>query len=551
MSEPRPATHVSPAIPCAAPNDTEENRSFLRERVLLFARVGSLISVGWLLILNGLRVTLLGESPAKLLFQDDNLLHLAGTGVFVALWAAARWRAFSTCSLARLESAGSILGATLFAAVAALQDENMTSEYQTLLCTTHILIFRGVVVPSTGTQTLRVGLVASVPTLLASALVLKARYGVDGGSLPWHYLAMLATWCAVAIVLSTIASRIIYGLRLQVREARRLGQYTLEEKIGVGGMGEVYRARHALLRRPTAIKLLRSDQAGEHNVARFEREVQLTSQLTHPNTIAIYDYGRTPDGVFYYAMEYLPGLNLEQLVRKHGPLPAGRVIHILRQVCASLAEAHDTGLIHRDIKAANVILCVRGGLHDVVKVVDFGLVKELAPSPGVAVSGVHSIAGTPHYLAPEAIRSPHLIDSRSDLYGVGVLAYYLLSGHLPFQADTFMDVCSLHLQAVPVPPSQKLGAPVPRELEGLVLALLEKDPARRPASAREVSTRLEALPEAREWSEVEARRWWMREDTRPLLPGDLRTAIASAATVSSASLGERTAAVADVGRRDS
>jgi len=203
---------------------------------------------------------------------------------------------------------------------------------------------------------------------------------------------------------------------------RRLGQYTLERKIGAGGMGIVYRASHAMLRRPTAIKLLPPDRAGEASIARFEREVQMTAQLSHPNTVAIYDYGRTPEGVFYYAMEYLDGINLEDLVRTYGAQPAGRVLAILDQVCGALAEAHERGLVHRDIKPANIILTERGGEPDVAKVVDFGLVKPIVTDdPRLTMSMPGVMTGTPLYLSPESLTSPESGDPRSDLYALGAV----------------------------------------------------------------------------------------------------------------------------------
>src|SRR5205823_1998659 len=218
---------------------------------------------------------------------------------------------------------------------------------------------------------------------------------------------------AVAIFLFTIiVARQELAVQKAVLVAKQLGQYTLEEKIGVGGMGAVYKARHALLRRPTAIKLLEPDKVSAIAIARFEREVQLTSQLNHPNTIAIYDFGRTPEGVFFYAMEYLDGLNLEDLVTRFGPFPEGRVIAILRQICGSLAEAHAQGLIHRDIKPANIILNHRGGQYDVVKVLDFGLAKAINSGQELELTAADSIVGTPLYLAPEGVERPEELDAR-------------------------------------------------------------------------------------------------------------------------------------------
>jgi serine/threonine-protein kinase len=298
---------------------------------------------------------------------------------------------------------------------------------------------------------------------------------------------------------------VIYGLRREVRHARRLGQYTLEEKLGEGGMGVVYRARHALLRRPTAVKLLKGDRLGEASLLRFEREVQLTASLSHPNTVSIYDFGHTPEGTFYYAMEYLEGLSLEQLVSHDGAQPPGRVVHVLRQVLAALGEAHGVGLVHRDVKPANVILCERGGLSDVAKVVDFGLVKDLDAADGLSRDGL--LVGTPHYLAPEAIRSQDA-DARADLYSVGAVAYFLLTGKHVFEGRTIVEICGHHLHTAPEPPSQRLGQPVPPDLERWVLSCLEKDPARRPRTADEAAEALDSCG-AEPWTREHARSWWV------------------------------------------
>ena len=272
-------------------------------------------------------------------------------------------------------------------------------------------------------------------------------------------------------------------------------------------MGAVYRASHAMLRRPTAVKLLPPGQAGADRLQRFEREVQMTSRLTHPNTVAIFDYGRTPDGIFYYAMEYLEGLNLEDLTRHDGPQSPGRVVHVLRQVCASLAEAHEIGLIHRDVKPANVILVPqRGGAPDVAKVVDFGLVKDL--DQDTDLSRDDQIAGTPLYLAPEAITSPGRVGARSDLYSLGCVGYFLLTGKPVFEGRNMVEVCGHHLHTKPLPPAQRLGRPVPEGLSELLLSCLEKDPAERPSYAGEVLETLDRLSEIPPWTNEEARAWW-------------------------------------------
>jgi len=307
---------------------------------------------------------------------------------------------------------------------------------------------------------------------------------------------------------------VIGALRSRVQKISRLGQYTLGEKIGEGGMGEVYQARHALLRRPTAIKLLRADTGNEQAVKRFEREVQLTSQLNHPNTIQIYDFGRTPDNVFYYAMEYLPGLSLDRLVEEDGAQPEARVIHVLRQVAGSLAEAHGIGLIHRDIKPANIMLCERGGMYDVAKVLDFGLVKEAEAGADLALTAAHSITGTPLYMSPETIRRDPDTDHRSDLYSMAAVGYYLLTGHHVFDADKVMDVFNQHLNEPPRRPSEVVGRPVSRDLEEALLACLSKSPADRPADAAAFAASLAACAGADAWTNEDARAWWEARSRR-------------------------------------
>lgn len=301
------------------------------------------------------------------------------------------------------------------------------------------------------------------------------------------------------------SSRIISALHLRME---RLGQYTLERKLGRGGMGAVYLARHAMLRRPTALKILRPDRINEDVLARFEREVQITSQLTHLNTIRIYDFGRTPDGTFYYAMEYLPGVNLHTLVKKTGPLPESRVIHILLQVCGSLNEAHNVGLIHRDIKPENLIIYARGGDYDMVKVLDFGLVKYASTGDTSEDANKELPAGTPQYLSPEGIQNPSEIDGRADLYSLAAVAYFLLTGEDVFPGKNPIDICRKQINDVPEPPSKRLGRPISSDLENVLLKCLEKDPKDRPADAVALMHELEACKDAGGWTPAEAKAWW-------------------------------------------
>ncbi len=332
-------------------------------------------------------------------------------------------------------------------------------------------------------------------------------------------LALLLMLCATGMFVFSYLN-VTWRRRLSEAELKlkQLGQYTLEEKIGEGGMGVVYRARHALMRRDTAVKLLLPDRADPESIQRFEREVCLTCQLTHPNTIQVYDYGHTPEGIFYYAMEYLRGLNLHELVARFGAQPEGRVIHILTQVCESLAEAHALGLVHRDIKPANVFLCNRGGVPDSVKVLDFGLVREYrgANRTPSCLTDASGMAGTPAFMPPEAIGDPARSDPRSDIYSVGALGYYLLTVTNVFEAENVPDLYEKHLKAAPAPPRQRTANPISADLEEAILRCLEKEPNLRPQSVGELRALLLTSPRAAEWG-LEARTaWWARYQGREL-----------------------------------
>lgn len=328
----------------------------------------------------------------------------------------------------------------------------------------------------------------------------------------WGLFALLGLSSLVIFIFSVITGQLRRQAQKAVIESQKLGQYTLEKKLGSGGMGVVYKGIHALLRRPTAIKMLNVDKVNDSSIERFEREVQITCQLNHPNTVAIYDYGRTPEGVFYYAMEYLDGIDLQVLIEKYGPQPESRVIRILMQICGSLYEAHSLGLVHRDIKPANLMLNRRGGEPDVIKVLDFGLVKAIDDQRQSNLTNVNSLTGTPLYMSPEAIQSPNTVDARSDLYALGAVGYFLLTGQPVFEAQNLVELCQHHVDKLPEPPSKRLGQPISAELESLLHACLEKSRAKRPQTAREIVVLLERCPAANDWMIEDADAWWGRHE---------------------------------------
>ena len=348
-------------------------------------------------------------------------------------------------------------------------------------------------------------------------------------------MVQVAATLGVGAATGLTATYKLTELRQAVAAVRRLGQYRLFERIGHGGMGEVYRAQHMFLRRPCAIKLIRSDhQDATRPLQRFEREVQATASLHHPNIVDVYDYGRAEDGTFFYVMEYLTGLSLEQLVRRYGPLSPGRAVYLLRQACQALAEAHSVGLIHRDIKPSNLFVCSRGTQHDVIKLLDFGLVQQsdaaaktgddtppviLSALPSVSLPPgmpslpasfrtlAGSILGTPSFMSPEQIRATTALDARSDVYSLGVVAFYVLSGHPPFRGSTNMDVMAAHL-TTPVPSLRAVVPDLPADLEAIVLRCLAKEPNDRPASAQDLEQALAACSCASHWGSPAASAWW-------------------------------------------
>ena len=315
-------------------------------------------------------------------------------------------------------------------------------------------------------------------------------------------------------IMAYVGARVVYTLGKAVTEARELGSYQLVERLGKGGMGEVWRARHRLLARPAAIKLIRTSEAGgrpsDEAISRFEREAHVTASLSSPHTVQLFDFGVADDGTFYFVMELLDGLDLETLVRRHGALPAERVIYLLRQVCQSLAEAELYSLVHRDIKPANLFACRYGGEYDFVKVLDFGIakVKHGAMETGaLELTRDNVVRGTPTYIAPEQALGAEL-DSRADIYSVGCVAYFLLTGEPVFTAETPLAMAVHHVQTMPVPPSSRSEVPIPPALDGLIMECLAKDPADRPQSARQLSLRLAEIVSPDPWTDERARAWW-------------------------------------------
>lgn len=379
------------------------------------------------------------------------------------------------------------------------------------------LMLRSAIVPSRPGRTMFIGVLTNTLTFV---LVGPAKFVVALGNwvTPPVVLVAFALHTLLTACITAATSKIIYGLHERIQTVVRMGQYALIDKIGEGGMGSVWRAQHAMLRRPTAVKLLAEDRTTEVDLVRFEREVQLTSLLTHPNTVAVFDYGRAEDGTLYYAMEYVDGLSLEELVERHGPMPPGRVIRVLSQVTSALVEAHAMGLIHRDIKPANILLCVRGAIPDFVKVVDFGLVKMVLPDR-TDVSTANAIAGTPPFMSPETITSAEDADGRADLYALGAVGYYLLTGRNVFEGTNLIEICSHHLHTKPMPPSAH--AEVPALLEDVVLECLAKRPEDRPANAGALLKRLEACALEAPWCEEEAAEFW-RAHRRSSSPGGER-----------------------------
>jgi hypothetical protein len=507
----------------AVPSNSEGDRVLVNRRIAYFGGVFFLLSLAF--YVRNVALLAFMERAWPPLGHPALLFHAAAIAVAGLQWLLCRGGRRSSKELNLIDVGGLVGSMALYAALIvseasgfehAIAVQSAGAEVLLIaLVMIALVVTHAIIVPATVRRMFWLSSAAAAIGPITAYVVTAKSFPLEVLQhkpwLPLNEAMYVAMWAFLSVAVATIAARVIHGLQQRVRDANEIGQYTLEEKIGEGGMGVVYRARHALLRRPTAVKLLAPGRAGEEAVRRFEQEVQLTSALTHPNTIAIFDFGRTPDGIFYYAMEFLDGITLEDLVAHTGAQPPARVAHILRQVCGALVEAHGIGLIHRDIKPANLMLCVRGRIPDQIKVLDFGLVKEHGAEAAAGLSMSGALIGTPAYLAPEAIRDPASVDARSDLYAVGAVAYHLLVGEPVFAGKTILEMCAHHLHSEPVSPSQRTGRHIPASLDRLVLRCLAKDPAARPTSAAEIITELDGIDGLGAWTVADAQRWWQEE----------------------------------------
>jgi serine/threonine-protein kinase len=510
-------------------------------RLSKFGRVLALVSVSYVAI-NFFASLWLNRSS----FNRHSVPLIVAGVAFAALWLLLRGPSRSRRFVRTVELSTLFVGTAAFSTMALIMDLTASPDMIVRSAFTYMLLVYAVYVPSTARHTLLVAALMTIP-LLGSIFVAFRSWdpalhdppaaiwpkGEVGDMAVPATLVSAGLW-AIVVAMAAGFSQTIYSLRKAVRDIRRLGQYTLEKKLGEGGMGVVYRASHAMLRRPTAIKLLHPEQAGKDALTRFEREVRRTAMLTHPNTVTVFDYGRTAEGVFYYAMELLEGASLEEIVEVDGPQPEERVIHILDQAAGSLAEAHDAGLIHRDVKPGNILVVDRGGISDLVKVVDFGLVKDAGlgtqegavPEPALTIAG--TINGTPLYIAPETLTAPENVDGRADIYALGAVGYWLLTGTHVFDGNSIFEVFAHHLHTLPDPPSTRLTAPVSPDLETVLLACLAKRPEDRPASAHVLREQLRTCVSAGRWTNARAGQWWAIH-RRELRSGGAGLSAASAA----------------------
>lgn len=508
-----------------------EARAFLQQRVATFGLIAMILGLTAL----GFRV-LMGVLFGYLkdeLREPSFLLHAASIVPLLGIWLICRRGKLRVATIGLVEYAG-LFGASLgYIGMGMNIRPEVGADTITAFILALMIFARSVFVPSTARRTAVLGFLIGIPLVAAMYvhyltvdLGIWLKFGFNDTAVSKYRVAasqsvITIMWWTLTVGLASLASRVIHRLRQEVSDIQSLGQYRLERKLGEGAMGIVYEATHGMLKRPTAIKLLRPEITDPESLERFRREVQLTAKLTHPNTVTIYDYGRTPDGLFYYAMELLGGATLTQAVEASGPQPVERVVRVLRDASLALNEAHAVGLIHRDIKPSNIMLARQGGVPDVTKVLDFGLVKNLGTIDELDRTNTMSIKGTPHYLSPEAITDPQSIDARSDLYALGAVGYYLLTGHHVFDGKTIIEVCMHHLHTEPKPIEEAGGHDVPEALVSLIMACLAKSKSDRPSSGQALADALDQLGLA-SWTRAQAEEWWceyggtIEESTEPV-----------------------------------
>jgi eukaryotic-like serine/threonine-protein kinase len=509
----RPAPRVSEA----ATSRTSHTLSpeLLGEAARRIGFLGLLYAVAWLVAWFGRRglLALTGVTAWHLSLLD--LFGVAAIGLGLGVYIISQRRLLPPTRLLDLGLVFEVVGAALIAGSALAAGVVPVFDRTIALIPGECIwiIICAVVVPGRPRRVL----IASLLAASAGPLwfVLATRLHGDAIDRPLVVASYFLTSNYLSALIAYLVSRHVHRMTMQVKHANDIGSYQLVERIGIGGMGEVWRAKHRLLVRPAAIKLIRRDVIGSRlgaydaTLRRFEREAQETALLGSPHTVTVYDFGVTEEGDFYYVMELLDGMSLERCVRLFGPVEPGRAVALLRQVCHSLGEAHERGLIHRDLKPANIFTCRLGPDIDFIKVLDFGLVKHVdASREGTMLTSEGSTAGTPAYMAPEVATGRRDVDARSDIYSLGCVAYYLLTGQPVFTGDTPIAVALAHVKDAPVPPRLRSEFNVPTDLDALVLECLEKDPSLRPASAAALADRLTRTATEDLWTPEAARRWW-------------------------------------------
>jgi len=499
--------------------DTAAGCNFVQQRIAFFGKLLTLLSGVSLIVGFSIDVLIFHMPAQHILRLRWTMGHAIGTVIIATVWLITRKGCIAAHLLEVLDAIGLVAACSAWAGM--VTPGEASSILNGMLAVSLTILVRAIIVPSKPGRTMRLSALAFIPLILVAwrwARTLPVPPLMPNAfTFAAAQLAHLVLWSIAVIVAGSVTSRVIYGLRRTIRDANQIGPYTLEEKLGTGGMGEVWRARHRMLVRHAAIKLIRPEplMAGGASsdvlMRRFEREARATAALRSPHTVQLFDFGQAEDGTLYYVMEMLVGMDLESLVARFGPIPAERAISILRQVCQSLGEAHHNGLTHRDIKPANIFVSRLGSEVDFVKVLDFGLVRLRHDRPtavSVKLTADGTASGTPAYMAPEIVLGDPNYDHRVDIYAVGCVAYWLVTGKLVFEGSNAMHMMMDHARTPPPHPQTRTELPIPPELEQIILDCLEKDRAKRPQTAAELAERLASCETRDKWTAARAARWW-------------------------------------------